>query len=349
MRAWDNFATALKNKLPPMDRNARRQHRGEHHAILKLPNGLPGFANYAGPGTNIVERTKQNDPPRTAVDKIAQAHDLRYSLHPEQQRDADAKMLQSLEALKSTGGDSAFNIALAESAIRAKMIAEDTLCIDGVCGDFEISTDERVLLQKKLSELEQEGFGDSMDVDTPEPTNETKPVPTEQAETQNEHKNIVPGSRLRERLEKQKQTISQPSIVEPTKVIKEQVKPSSTVPITQPSQPPTAKPLSTVPVTLPQTTKSKRKPQKGKGVTTAKSVRFYTGKLQQVAKAFELTPGAMRLTTTAAKQVLSSNKTYTHKQTVDRISRKVASVVKKHINTTDKYHDIRKVVKSLLL
>jgi hypothetical protein len=52
-RAADKFAagpigTVIKNLIPSSDSNARNSFPGERHAILKLPNGRAGIANYMG-------------------------------------------------------------------------------------------------------------------------------------------------------------------------------------------------------------------------------------------------------------------------------------------------------------
>ena len=51
--------------------------KGELHIPQLSENGIT-FANYAGPGTNIIEKTKKNIKPINEIDKISQAHDLRY-------------------------------------------------------------------------------------------------------------------------------------------------------------------------------------------------------------------------------------------------------------------------------
>jgi len=162
--------------LPRADENARTQYRGEHHALLKLPNGRYGFANYAGPGTEIVKRVKRGDPPRTVVDAISQAHDIRYTLHPDKVRDADKKMRESLADASMNSTDSMFNISLADMVIRSKMAVED---ISGECPPatpVPLTPTSKKILETKLAELEQQGYG------------------------KQEPAYVVPGKRLRERL-----------------------------------------------------------------------------------------------------------------------------------------------------
>ena len=48
--------TNVKNMIDPSDDTARPSYQGEKHAIIKLPNGKMGIANYLGPGTNALHR-----------------------------------------------------------------------------------------------------------------------------------------------------------------------------------------------------------------------------------------------------------------------------------------------------
>ena len=113
----------LSLPLPAADETSRDRFAGERHAILTLPNGKNGIANYMGPGTNIIERIKRNDPPRTPVDAVAMAHDLRYTLAENVQdlRSADTKMIQEIDNVKDTPR----NVFLGKRLIQAKMKLED--------------------------------------------------------------------------------------------------------------------------------------------------------------------------------------------------------------------------------
>lgn len=175
-RIWNAFSTKAKNILPSADENARPQHKGEHHTLLKLPNGKYGFANYAGPGTDIVKRVKRGDPPRTVVDAISQAHDIRYTLDPDNVRKADVKMLEALDEASAYGTDNMFNIGLADMVIRSKMAAEDLTCDIPKAAPVPLTPTSKKILEDKLAELEQRGYG--------------KPEP----------EYVVPGKRLKERL-----------------------------------------------------------------------------------------------------------------------------------------------------
>jgi hypothetical protein len=136
---------------------------GEKHAILYTNGGFKA-ASYMGPGTDIIERIRNGVQPLTMSDKTAQAHDIRYSLAqtPDDVRHADKRMVNALQTKKKQ--DNWFNRKQGEWGIRAKMKLEDLgLMKKGSFADLgnqtPLSDEERALLQNKLSELEQQGFG----------------------------------------------------------------------------------------------------------------------------------------------------------------------------------------------
>jgi hypothetical protein len=156
----NNMATKLRNMLPDSDDNARPGYSGEKHAILQLPNGKKGVANYMGPGTNVVERIKRKDPPRTPADAVARAHDIRYTLakNVDDLRDADVKMVNKLKTVK----DAPMNIFLGKRLIQAKMKAEDygLLSKDQFNKSFKRPAPaDSAILQNALKTMEQQGFG----------------------------------------------------------------------------------------------------------------------------------------------------------------------------------------------
>ena len=131
--------TALRNMLPDSDENARPGFPGEHHALLKLPNGKVGVGNWIGPGTQVVKRLERKDPPRTPADAVAEMHDINYSLakgEPTKEkqlqkvREADERMVKSLEKIEKEGGDSIINITIGLRLIQAKIKAEDLMILD---------------------------------------------------------------------------------------------------------------------------------------------------------------------------------------------------------------------------
>ena len=161
--ATGNLATSVRNMLPDSDSNARPGFAGEKHAILKLPNGKYGVANYMGPGTHLEARLRRGDPPRTLSDKVAMAHDSRYGLAKSQAdvAAADRKMIAKLKQIEKTGGDSRWNTQLGMRPIQAKLHAERLgLVKPGTIASFgDVKAGDRALVASKLRALEQEGFG----------------------------------------------------------------------------------------------------------------------------------------------------------------------------------------------
>ena len=121
-----------------------------------------------GPNTHISERIRRGDPPRIMVDRVAQAHDIRYALsnNVDDIRRADNAMIKKVDELGRNNSDSRINLLQAK-AIYAKTLAEDTgMLAKGSFSKFKngaptksISDSDKSVLQSKLSNLEAEGFG----------------------------------------------------------------------------------------------------------------------------------------------------------------------------------------------
>lgn len=173
----ESVAASISNAFPDSDGNARPIFPGEHHAVVKLPNGRFGRTNYTGPGTRIVERLEREaggDPPRVLSDKVSQSHDIRYALADadgvsdsvaeDNVRKADLKMLSSLADLKRDKLDRNVNIIPAMIGIRGKVVAENFGLLSRsafIDPDFKPSSRGIALMKNKLAELEQQGFGRS--------------------------------------------------------------------------------------------------------------------------------------------------------------------------------------------
>jgi hypothetical protein len=157
------LGTAISNAMPSSDATARPGFAGEKHAILKLPNGKFGRANYMGPGTHVSQRLRRRDPPRTMSDKVAQAHDIRYGLarNQKQVHRADKRMVKKLKDIERRGQDSRLNTQPGMRMIQAKMLAEKSgLVKPGRIASFgDAPKGDQRMFQQKLRQLEQEGFG----------------------------------------------------------------------------------------------------------------------------------------------------------------------------------------------
>lgn len=166
----ETFAKML-NAIPSSDESARPVFPGEHHAILQLPNGKNGIANFLGPGTQIIKRLERGDPPRTESDAVAKMHDINYELASgepslEDQlksvRMADKRMVNSLERIERAKGDAPRNIFLGKNLIKAKMLGEDigVLSKKEFAGPLvKLSDKEKDILLTNQSKLAQDGYG----------------------------------------------------------------------------------------------------------------------------------------------------------------------------------------------
>jgi hypothetical protein len=144
------------------------QRGGEmYHQILYTGRGLLGIeqANYSGPGTELTKRLKRKDKGKTYVDKIANLHDINYGLaeNYDDIRNADERMLRSLQKAKKEKLDYKFNIIPAEVGIKSKIFLEDKLGVPKETftefGIDKLTSEEIKLYKQKKSELEMQGFG----------------------------------------------------------------------------------------------------------------------------------------------------------------------------------------------
>lgn len=169
----ETIVAKVSNMFPSSDENARDIFPGEHHAIVKLPNGRYGRANYSGPGTRIVDRLNRlgGDPPRVLSDKVSQAHDIRYALAQQQKdpekavRDADEIYVKKMQSLQRSGLDSSINIQPAMRAIQAKMKAEDYSLLSRskfIDTRKSYSDGDTRMLKNKLKGLQLQGYGSSL-------------------------------------------------------------------------------------------------------------------------------------------------------------------------------------------
>jgi hypothetical protein len=131
---------------------------GEKHVPLYI-NGKFVSANFAGPGTKLDTRLKRGDKPLSETDKIAMAHDLRYSLATSGQEisNADKIMLNKLK----TVNDSAINKYPSTLGISAKYVAEKLI---GTKYPNKARLEnnpqkDNEFFKEKLKDLEQQGYG----------------------------------------------------------------------------------------------------------------------------------------------------------------------------------------------
>ena len=146
---------------------------GEKHAVIYDPvKKKYTAANYIGPGTDLITRLKNKDEPIVKADKVAQAHDIRYTLSKDVNsiKNADAKMVNKLKSLRKNKEDSAFNTYPAQIGIQANQLLAKILptkyfdkfvnyMTDYKDYNSKLTDDDKKLLDDKLKELEAEGYG----------------------------------------------------------------------------------------------------------------------------------------------------------------------------------------------
>lgn len=166
-----DVGTALRNMIPASDSNARPAFAGEKHAILSLPNGKNGTANFMGPGTQVIKRLRRGDVGRTPSDNVAKRHDIDYVLAAGEKtkegqltkiREADNRMIKSLQKIRENKTDSQRNIQMGMRLIQAKKFGEDVGLLDKskFAGDLSnINESDKILLENERNKSEQNGYG----------------------------------------------------------------------------------------------------------------------------------------------------------------------------------------------
>lgn len=152
----------LRSTIKSLYKALKEGRKGEKHAIL-YKDGEFKRASYMGPGTHISDRLREGVEPITKSDKVAQAHDIRYSL-ANSQKDvamADKKMIAKLKKIQKNKGDSIFNIQLGMKPIQAKYYLEKYGIVKpGTFASFgDVDEKDKPMLRKKLKELELQGYG----------------------------------------------------------------------------------------------------------------------------------------------------------------------------------------------
>jgi len=146
---------------------------GEKHQILFTKDGKCNYrARFSGPGTKVnpglralmamhgndISKATASSSFVSNVDKEALAHDIRYLLSdsdPKLVRDADMKFVKVLSRIK--GEDK--NVLIPLTAMKAKMIAEDSKAIKVYAGNESSTPAELELAKKVLSHLSMQGYG----------------------------------------------------------------------------------------------------------------------------------------------------------------------------------------------
>ena len=158
-----NFAkTALNNP----------QYAGERHAVLQTGVDKDGYAtyergNYIGPGTAVTHRVKKGDRGETYVDKLANKHDVAYTLAADGQdvRKADEDMMEKVRKAEKEALDFPINLRQA-SLIGTKIKLEDAGLPNTAFASFGsqgLTASELAMYRRELQRLEKEGKGVKFD------------------------------------------------------------------------------------------------------------------------------------------------------------------------------------------
>lgn len=155
--------------------NCNKRRKGEQHAIMYNPTTKKyQRAQWCGPKTHVLQRTKDGCPGVSEADKVCKAHDLRFTLArgPNMAmwiRDADDRMVRKLKQIRQAKTDTRFNTDISMRGIQAKKKLEDWgIMRKGSFGPAtqageKLSPADRKFLQQQLNRLEMEGYGATTD------------------------------------------------------------------------------------------------------------------------------------------------------------------------------------------
>jgi len=152
----------ISNMFPSSDKNATEIEPDEKHGILILPNGKFGRSNYMGPGTNLMKRLKRGDVPRTAMDELSRAHDIRYDLAKSQSdiEEADEIFIKGAKKIRKNKLDNKINTYVGQIPIQAKLYAERKGLIKPTFKQIQkFEKDDEKLLRDTLKTAIMKGYG----------------------------------------------------------------------------------------------------------------------------------------------------------------------------------------------
>lgn len=151
----------ISNKFNPSDKEATEIEAEEKHGVLILPNGKIGRANYMGPGTNLIKRLKRGDKPRTEMDELSRAHDIRYDLAKSQKdiEEADEIFIKASKKIRKAKKDNVFNTYVGQLPIQAKYYAEKTGLIKSGFKPSSFSKEDEDLMRATLKDSISKGYG----------------------------------------------------------------------------------------------------------------------------------------------------------------------------------------------
>jgi len=152
----------ISNMFPSSDKNATIIEPDEKHGVLILPNGKIGRSNYMGPGTNLIKRLKRGDKPRTEMDELSRAHDIRYDLAQSQKdiEDADEIFIKGAKKIRKNKLDNRINTYVGQIPIQAKLYAERKGLVKPTFKQInKFEKDDEKLLRDTLKTAIMKGYG----------------------------------------------------------------------------------------------------------------------------------------------------------------------------------------------
>jgi hypothetical protein len=164
IEAASDIAKTLYNIPGAALANARlsQEFPGERHPVQRVGDSWQR-GQFMGPGTNIATRLRRGDKGLTPSDMVSKAHDIRYGLATDYNglREADNKMINSMQRIKAAKADHPLNIALGLRGIEAKKKLEDMKIIkpNTFTSYGGIPPEDLPLLEENLEKLEQKGLG----------------------------------------------------------------------------------------------------------------------------------------------------------------------------------------------
>ena len=152
----------VSNLFPASDKEATEIEAGEKHGVLILPNGKIGRANYMGPGTNLLKRLKRGDKPRTEMDELSRAHDIRYDLAKSQKdiEEADEIFIRGAKKIRKEKKDNILNTYVGQVPIQAKLFAEKKGLIKPMFKQSpEQTKEDEAIMRATLKDAIKKGYG----------------------------------------------------------------------------------------------------------------------------------------------------------------------------------------------
>lgn len=138
---------------------------GEKHVPLYTDKGFK-IGQFMGPETQIVKRLRRGDKGLTDSDRTALVHDIEYTLanSPEDVRNADMRMLKTLDKIQERGSDYRINIEAGRRGIQGKLLFEKLSFLEkgsfsSKSGGRDLSNADKQLLQTTLNNMTQQGYG----------------------------------------------------------------------------------------------------------------------------------------------------------------------------------------------